>query len=304
MQHIPSEVAEVYYRILNITGFGPARTNGLVRTLISMYNLPTPITKQGLEKELFRHLNSQQIAAYQHHTLPELENLKAAFPFHYLTRLDKLYPNYMICNTSNPSVFCYMGNIKLLEQKRVGYSGARNCSKRGLKFTADSVEQLVKNKICIVSGYANGVDEMAHYTALKTGGTTIMVLPYGITFFTIKPMLEEVWDWERVLVISEFLPTNPFTTPNAFQRNETIIRMSQAVIVSEAGITGGSIATGMRSLALKYPTFTPQYKEYPLTALGNKEILLKGGNPLPVQQPPTDTMQIVLNAIKGMGSLF
>ena len=57
--------------------------------------------------------------------------------------------------------------------------------------------QLSGLDIAVVSGYASGVDIQTHYWALKSGGTTIIVLPEGINKFYIKKELKDVWDWNR-----------------------------------------------------------------------------------------------------------
>ena len=41
------------------------------------------------------------------------------------------------------------------------------------------VKELVKNKWCIVSGLARGVDRVAHETCLAGGGRTMAVLGHG-----------------------------------------------------------------------------------------------------------------------------
>ena len=60
----------------------------------------------------------------------------------------------------------------------------------------------------------------AHDTALKNGLSTIIVLPEGISHFSIRKELQPVWDINRVLVISEFLPSDQWMEGRAMQRNK------------------------------------------------------------------------------------
>lgn len=302
MQNSSHEIAEVLYRMLGISGFGPARVNSLLRTLQNLNQLPNPMRVSALEQVLFAHLNSMEQADFHHLILPELADLKCAFPYAYLTALDANYPDYLRGVPSAPTVFTYMGNLSLLDKRRVGFSGVRNISDNAVEATTRCVEGLVKRDVCVVSGYANGVDSTAHLTALKEGGTTILVLPYGITYFEIKPHFREVWDWNRVLVVSEFVPTYPFSPHNAMQRNDTIIRLCKALIIPEAGVKGGSQATGTRALALKHPLFVAKYTDTPA---GNESLLCRGAQSLPISTDNTSvSIAPVMDVVDGAGLLF
>ena len=170
-----------------------------------------------------------------------------------------------------------IGNSKLLTNRKVGFSGSRKVSEKGVDVTRDCVEQLsVSRDVSIVSGYAQGVDKEAHYTALKSGGSTIIVLPNGISSFYVRQELKDVWDWNRVLVVSEYLPKDKWSVSRAMNRNNTIIGLSDAMVVVEAGLTGGSLDAGLRSLEDKKPLFVPVYSDYPESALGNRILLERG----------------------------
>lgn len=60
------------------------------------------------------------------------------------------------------------------------------------------------------------------------------VLPEGINHFRIKKILAGFWDWNRVLVISQFEPEDSWQTFRAMTRNQLIIALSHAMVVIEA----------------------------------------------------------------------
>lgn len=303
-----SELVEMLYRLLNVPGFGPSKAHSFLRTLLEIESRED-ITLRELEEAILRHLNSAEQAAFHHLLLPNLGGLKSVHPYNYATILDhyfdfqtEQYPTCFGSDLGSPTVLSYMGNWELLHRQRVGFSGLRKVSSRGVEHTICCAKKLVERDVCIVSGYANGVDEAAHLTALKEGGTTIMILPYGLTYFTIKPTLEAYWDWNRVLVISEFIPTHPFSKHNAMQRNETIIRTSDALILPEVGETGGSQSAGQRSVAMKRPTFT--IKETINPSLGNEVLLRKGASALKTLSSGEVDLSAVFAEIDGVGRLF
>lgn len=81
----------------------------------------------------------------------------------------------------------------------------------------------------------------AHRAALESGGTTILVLCEGILNFYFKKDFKDIWDWDRIAVISEFLPGIPWSVRNAMQRNKTICALSRAMLLVESGTNGESI---------------------------------------------------------------
>lgn len=107
-----------------------------------------------------------------------------------------------------------------------------------------------------------------------------MVLPNGISEFSVRRELSDVWDWDRVLVVSEYLPEDKWSVARAMNRNGTIIGLCDAMFVAEAGVTGGSLDAGLKTLADGKPLFVPRYGDWPETALGNRRLLEMGARPI------------------------
>jgi DNA processing protein len=51
-------------------------------------------------------------------------------------------------------------------------------------------------------------------------------------------------------VVSQFSPTQPWTTGGAMTRNSVVIGLGLALVVVEAGETGGTLAAGKRAFEL------------------------------------------------------
>lgn len=270
------ENIERIYRLLHIKGFGPVQVNKI------LYKSKGQIqTSSDFEQYIIHTLTAQESDEYMREMVLYRSN---RFSVHYASILDEdLYPNSLrdILSQRAPSVLSYIGNIDLLKKKKIAFSGSRKASEKGLWITRDCVKQLATDKdICIVSGYAAGIDITAHYAALNDGLSTIIVLPEGISHFTIHKELQPVWDLDRVLVISEFFPNDKWLEGRAMQRNKTIIGLCDAIVVVEAGEKGGSIDTGRQTLQLGKKLFVPQYAQPPVSALGNALLLQGGAQPL------------------------
>lgn len=270
------EIKEVQaiYSFMKVKGIGVTRTNKELLTYMQQLG-----SMWKLEDWLLSVLSADQKEEYysQYETVEGLKIKSHDVRFN--TVLDQSYPVNLksLLKLNTPPVLSMIGNINLLSNRTVGFSGSRKVSEKGVAITKDCVEQLSQEKnISIVSGYAQGVDKEAHYTALASGGSTIIILPNGISSFYVRQELKDVWDWDRVLVISEYLPKDKWSVSRAMNRNNTIIGLSDIMVVVEAGLTGGSLDAGLRTLEDNKPLYVPLYSDYPESALGNKVLLERG----------------------------
>lgn len=268
------EIIKISYRLLGVNGYGIVQTNKILSSL-----KPCVTTSQQLEDSIERLLKPSELQIFQKDALlyQRAENVR------YVSMLDdERYPAdlRLMLRQQTPTVLSYIGNWSLLCKKKAAFSGSRKASEKGLWITRDCVTQLASNDICIVSGYASGVDMAAHTAALQSGGSTIIVLPEGIKYFYIKKELKEIWDWNRVLVISEFLPHEKWMTSRAMKRNQTMIGLSDVVVVVEAGESGGSYDAGLKSIEAGKSLFVPVFKSTPESALGNSILIRKGAKSL------------------------
>lgn len=195
---------------------------------------------------------------------------------------DDAYPERVrfVLGEKAPKELYFQGNMALLNLPSISIAGSRKASDRGLAITADCARQAVRNNIVVVSGNAAGVDFEAHYNSLKEGGKTIFVLPEGMQHFRIKKGLRDVWNWDNILVVSQFPPDAIWRGYRAMERNKVIIALSRALIVIEAGETGGTLDAGKTMLEYNYPLFVVDYENAPEEAKGNKILLDEKATPL------------------------
>ena len=172
---------------------------------------------------------------------------------------DELYPKYAtnIMGRKAPKYLEVIGNVKLLKEIAVGIVGARNSSDNGIKITKEITKDICHSGLVIVSGNATGVDIAAHETALIEHSPTIFVLPEGIGHFQIRQQLNEIWNWDKVLVVSQFEQHDKWENYRAMDRNLMILALVRALVVVEAGETGGSLHIGKEAIRRDIPLFIP-----------------------------------------------
>ena len=179
-----------------------------------------------------------------------------------------------------PLTIMLRGNKGLLDVPGIGFCGSRKASERGIEASTDLAHQLGERKMNAVSGYAAGVDTAVHLGALQKGGTTTIVLPLGVNHFRIKKELKPMWDWDRVLVLSQFPAGLPWQARNAMLRNATICALSDAIVVVEAGSEGGTLEAGKTAIQLGLPVFAVHYDGDADLAPGNRLLMGLGAHPL------------------------
>lgn len=266
-------IIELIYRLLSVKGIGNVQTNRLLYSIKGQSNINL------VYDQILAYLSEAQRREFVDSSI-DLSLLDNNVKF--ISILDDTYPIELKRGLSVriPPVLTYRGNLDLLLMKKIAFSGSRKVSEKGMNITHDIIEQLSDSDICVVSGYAAGVDFIAHSYTLKNKGYTIIVLPEGINGFRIRKELISDWNWNRTLVISEFLPNAKWTAGRAMQRNKTLIGLSDISIVIEAGVKGGSFDAGMATLEQGKYLFVPQYSIPPESALGNKILIDRGAFPL------------------------
>lgn len=188
------------------------------------------------------------------------------------------YPEQLAATRSAPPVLYYRGAIELLTAPGIGMCGSRKAGDVGLRAASSCGEAASQQGLTVVSGYARGVDMAGHLAALKAGGRTVIVLAEGIDRFRVKSGdFAQAWDPARALVVSQFAPSQPWSAGNAMSRNGVIIGISQALVVVEAGETGGTLAAGRQALKEGRAVYVLALDSCPA---GNTELLANGAIPI------------------------
>ena len=172
--------------------------------------------------------------------------------YDFITINDDIYPECLKEISDPPEKLYYKGNLELLKSERmIAVVGTRNPSSYGKLCCEYMIKKMSKADITIVSGFAKGIDSIAHKTSLITGTKTIAVIASGLDIVYPASNLSLYREIEeKGLILTEYEPgTKPFKG-NFPQRNRIIAGLSKGVIVVESKDRGGSLITA--DLALEY----------------------------------------------------
>lgn len=150
-----------------------------------------------------------------------------------------------------PTLLYCKGNIELLNTPCLAVVGTRRCTKYGREITQKFINEIARNGITIVSGMADGIDTVAHNSALECNGNTIAVVASGFNYIypaNNKKLFEQICD--KGLVVSEYKPTTKIETYHFPQRNRIIAGLSSGTLITEAPEKSGSMIT--KDMSLEY----------------------------------------------------
>ena len=172
--------------------------------------------------------------------------------YNFITINDDIYPECLKEISNPPLKLYYKGNLNLLKEERlISVVGTRNPSSYGKLGCEYMVKKMTAANITIVSGFAKGIDSIAHKTSLLTEGKTIAVIASGLDIVYPASNLSLYREIEeKGLILSEYeAGVKPFKS-NFPQRNRIIAGLSKGTIVVESKDRGGSLITA--DLALEF----------------------------------------------------
>ena len=164
---------------------------------------------------------------------------------------DNGYPKRLLNCFDPPTMLFYKGAADLNALRVVAIVGTRNNTEYGKQFTERLVKRLSDANVIIVSGLAFGIDAIAHKCALKYNIPTIGVVGHGLD--TIYPPEHAGLARQMLKVgglLTEFRSNTKPDKHNFPSRNRVVAGISDATIIVESGIKGGSNITA--NLAWEY----------------------------------------------------
>lgn len=161
-----------------------------------------------------------------------------------LSFYDKNYPK-RLKNISNPPVVLFAkGDLTAADDLCITVVGTRNPSVYSINAAEKICSELAKVGVVIASGFALGIDSVAHRSAIMNGSRTIAVIGCGIDVDYPK---ENTKSKKAVaahgLILSECLPGTKPLAANFPKRNRILSGISSGTLVVEASQTSGSLIT-------------------------------------------------------------
>lgn len=187
------------------------------------------------------------------------------------------YPD-KLKNIYDPPPFLYLeGDESCLFEPTIAIVGSRSLSVYGKRMAEKLASELAQAGFTIVSGFARGIDSIAHRAALEAGGKTAAVFGSGLD--VIYPPENKAIYRNLVLngcALSEFfLGVHP-DRHHFPRRNRIISGLSLGVIVVEAGEKSGALLTAEHALEQGREVFAVPGNITSKTSSGTNRIIKEG----------------------------
>lgn len=267
------------YGLNQIKGIGPSRIQkicNLCSNLDSITELDQSkfLNISGITKSILDLMRSTDFDLSKQ----ELEEHKSE-GIDFITIYNQSYPQ-LLKSIYNPPIGIFI-NRKFEFNKTIAIVGSRNVSQYGKKITKLLAKELVHNGFTIVSGFARGIDSIAHKTALEYGGNTIGVLANGLDICYPPEnfkLYKEMWD--KGIFISEHSKAQKPEAMYFPKRNRIISGLSLGTIVVEAGEKSGAIITAYNALEQNRDVFAVPGRIDSKLSIGCNKLIKEGAKPV------------------------
>lgn len=137
------------------------------------------------------------------------------------------------------------GKLPSVQMTCLAIVGTRKASPQGKTIARQFATALARATLPIVSGLALGIDAEAHLGALDGGGTTVAVMACGLDAYYPR---QHTTLARKILahggaVVSEYAPGTPAYPLHFLERNRIVSGLSRGVLVVEAPVRSGALAT-------------------------------------------------------------
>jgi DNA processing protein len=157
---------------------------------------------------------------------------------------DENYPERLKHCIDGPVLLFTSGNINLKNKKMISIVGTRQITSYGIEFCKKFIEDLAPLDPIIVSGFAYGVDIVAHQLAIDYNLQTIGVVAHGLNQIYPKTHKKYISKVEQNGgFMTEFWSSSNPDKENFVRRNRIVAGMTEATIVIESADRGGSLIT-------------------------------------------------------------
>ncbi len=191
-----------------------------------------------------------------------------------ITLNDSEYPYRLKECHDAPIVLYASGSGNMNIGKFLAVVGTRKPQTQGRDLCKKLIGDLHGQDITVISGLAYGIDTLAHESALDNGLDTIAVLGHGLNKvypWTNRGLAERIC--EKGLLLTEYPVSAPMVPGNFPARNRIIAGLSDAVVVVESDVEGGSIITADLANSYNRDTFTFPYAPMQPKSSGGNQLI-------------------------------
>lgn len=168
------------------------------------------------------------------------------------------------------------GDIEILYASLLGVVGARDIQIGNIEWMEHELFHFLRTTGWgTISGGARGVDQRAHWLAIRAQCPTVIVLPSGLN----KKYPKSVGGFEghkKVLFISEYDWNQDVRKFHFYNRNRLIAQLSKALLVVQAHLKSGTMISAKHGIEIGRDVLVVPGHPLDGTMSGNNQLLFDG----------------------------
>lgn len=173
----------------------------------------------------------------------------------------------------NIEIIYYQGNHELLKQPKVSIVGTRRPMTYTKNFTSSLAKGLNQRGQIIVSGCAMGVDALAHKACENFQTIGVVANGLDIRYPKINQGLIQNIE-QKGLMLSFFEKGHEARPYNFVQRNELVVALSDALIITQADLNSGTLSSANFAIKQGKPIYVLPHRLN--ESLGTQKLLKEG----------------------------
>ncbi len=183
-----------------------------------------------------------------------------------------------------PEQLWILGELPSSDLIYLSVVGSRKFTSYGKEACEKIITGLKGYPIVIVSGFAMGIDTIAHKTAMKVGLQTMVFPGSGLSKSSMYPktnvrLMDEVVDYGGCL-LSEFEPDFKATYWSFPMRNRLMAGISKAVLIIEAEEKSGTLITARLATEYNRDVLAVPGSIFSSNAKGTNKLIRQGATPV------------------------
>lgn len=194
---------------------------------------------------------------------------------HWLSYLDDEYPDSLREIEDRPHVLFVKGNVKALNSDCIAIVGSRRTTRYGEKVADEFAREFARAGRTVVSGFARGIDSIAHKACVAIGCPTVAVFACGIDVIypaEHRGLLDGILMNGGAAVTEYPIGTKPLQY-HFPERNRIISGLSRGVFLAQAAKRSGSLITMRLAIEQGKDVFVVPCNIYAAENEGGNELL-------------------------------
>lgn len=194
---------------------------------------------------------------------------------HWITYMDSEYPQNLLELYDKPIMLFVKGNVDTLNMRCISVVGTRRPTRYGSKVAEEFSREFARAGLCVVSGFARGIDGIAHKACIDNGLPTIAVFAGGLDVIypaEHRGLLDGILANGGAIVSEYPLGTKPLQY-HFPERNRIVSGLSEAIFLPQAAKKSGSLITMRLAIEQGKEIFVVPGNIYDEESEGGNELL-------------------------------